>query len=232
MAVAHDTDTKSHTTGGSQGEPSFSWSHTGAASGVKGVLVLTWNFSSATNIVTGVTYGGPALTAVTGGSAADTLTEPGNVTSYFLGSSVPQGTQTVVVSRTNNSNIMWAVAISVLADGDTSYAGVLLEQENQALTEENIDDGSPGANSVRYLGLFSGTPDLVDIPAAANSTALQGIVLNAHPGQAYRETTAGQGARPVGAVAVSDDVAAVYLAVTELVAAAPILRVLSSPQRW
>jgi predicted secreted protein len=64
---------------------------------------------------------------------------------------------------------MWAVAITVTSGGDTSTAGVLLEQENQALTEENIDDGSPGANSVRYAAVASGTNN-VTTTIGANST--------------------------------------------------------------
>lgn len=219
MAVSHDLATESHTgTTASQGEASFSWSHGGAGSGVKGVLVFTFNnTSSSTDAlagVSGVTYGGSALTAVTGGSAVDTAGEQGRCTAWFLGTSVPQGTQTVVVTRVNNAAVIYAVAVTVLASGDTETNGVVLLQENQAIAEQNVTDGSPGTNSLRYAGTFSGLP--TPPAAGANSTALQSIDLGAVGDAVVRETTAGQGSRPVGFADVTDDVAAVHLAIREV----------------
>lgn len=218
MAVAFDAASESHTgTTGSVGEASFTWNHGGASSGVKGVVVFTFNTTSQTDFVSGVTYGGVAMAAVTGGLAQDTLTEAGNCKAYFLGASIPQGTQAIVVNRTNNAATLYAVAGSVTASVDTEYTGVLLEQEDQALTEENINDGSPGTDSLRFAGTHSGH---LNITAAllpgANSTLMHGIDLGPNVCMAVRETTAGQGARPVGFVAASDDVAAVYLAVREV----------------
>jgi hypothetical protein len=221
MAVAHDAYTASHVSGSvSQSEASFSWTHTPSGT-PRGVLVYAFTGvganTSSTNHVTAVTYGGVSMVAVTAGSAADTVTEPMRTTAWFLGSGIPSGNQTVAVTRTNDSVSVWVVAITVTAGNDTTYAGVLLEQEDQALTEENINDGSPGTNSVRYVGIATGKSSAsTALTTGANSTRLGNNDGVSRGAVVTRETTAGQGARPVGESATSDDVAAVYVAITEV----------------
>lgn len=218
MAVARDVASESHTgTTGSQSQASFSWSHAAAGSGVKGVVVYVFNLTSSADLTTSVTYGGTAMSAVTSGFAADTSGEQGSCKAYFLGASVPQGTQTVVVNRTNNVAVMYATAATVTAAGDTEYNGVVIEQEDQALAQENIDDGTPGSDSVRFAGTYSGAANITSaLVPGANSTLIGAIDPAANCAMSVWETTAGQGARPVGFVASSDDVAAVYLAVREI----------------
>jgi hypothetical protein len=154
---------------------------------------------------------------VSGGLAADTATETGFTEAWFLGSAVPTGNQTVEVTRTNNTFVSYAVAITVTAAGDSAVytSGIVLLQEDQALAEQSVDDGSPGSNSVRFAATFAGGNN---VPAAgANSTAVLELDLGPRTFAVVRETTAGQGSRSVGfAEAVSDDVAAVHLAVYDL----------------
>jgi hypothetical protein len=212
-AVANDVASESHTgTTGNSSAASFTWTHTPVGT-PRGVLVFVYTIS-ATQTVTGVTYGGVAMTPVSGGAAADIATEPGRVDVYFLGSSIPTGAKSVVVSRTNNSVVMYATAITQTAAGDTEVAGVSILQNDQALAQQSISDGSTGVNSVRYAGAYSGlaAPPTV----GANSTLLQNIDLGNFGASTVRETTAGQGARLVGFTAASDDVAAVHLAVREI----------------
>ena len=217
MAVAHDAATESHTgTTGSTNEASFTWDHAGASSGVKGILVFVYTTNTAVDLATSVTYDGANVPAVAGGLAVDTLTEIGQCKAFFLGTGVAQGTKAVVVNRTNNGQTMWGVSATQLASGDLEYTGVLIEEENQALTEENIDDGSPGTNSLRYAGAYSGVANVTAaLVPGANSTEIGAIDFGAFVAMAVRETTAGQGSRPVGMVAATDDVAAVYLAIRE-----------------
>lgn len=223
MAVAHGLVAESHTgTTGSASEASFDTlvNFTNA----KGLLVYTFvnaNADDALSVKIDPAGANIDVPAVTGGRAVDTAGEAGDCKAWFLGSGLPTGSPvTVRVNRTNNANVMYAQFITQTALTDTEVTGVLLEQEDQALTEENINDGSPGTNSVRYMGINSGRAQLADIPAGANSTANAGIDFGARLAQTYRETTAGQGSRPVGADTATavDDVAAVYLAIREVVA--------------
>ena len=214
MAVGFDAVSQSHTgAAGSISQASFTWNHAGASP--RGVLIFTFTTNVNAQPVTTITYGGVNIPAVANGQAADTTTEPGVCKAWFLGSGVPTGTQAVVVNRTNNTNEVFAVCITITADSDTDYTGILLSTNNQTLAQKNINDGSPGTDSMRFAGLHSGALT----PAVGNNTT--GLVLF-NPSSSTtsimvaRETVAGQGSRPIGwTYAGSDDVGAVYLAVIE-----------------
>ena len=211
MAVAFDTSTESHTgTTGSASEASFSWSHTGGGS-AQSAVVFVFSISSTDN-GSSVTYGGTSMSAVSGGSASDTVTEPGTCKAYFL-DACGTGTKTVVVSRTNNATVMYAVAMTFTAGGPTEPTGVVLLQENGTYTEQAVDDGSRGQNSVRVAGAYYGG---ASPPAAgSSSTTEQSIDLTSFGCAAVRENTAGQGSRNIGFSDGSDDRAAVHFAVRE-----------------
>lgn len=235
MAVGFDASSESHTgTTGSTSESSFSWSHSGGTP--KGVLVFTFVNADADD-ATGVTYGGVSLTAVSGGRAVDTAGEPRECKAWFLGSSVPTGTQTVVVSRNNNANVMYAVAITVTAasDKDTAVheAGIQLIQTDQGSPLKSPTDGNPGSNSMRFAGINSAINTYsTTLPSTLTfgilyvntnfSTALQHIDFGNNVIGVVRETTAGQGVRNIGWTSFDvDDVAAVFLAVKEVTPAPP-----------
>lgn len=212
MAVAHDAVSESVD---SVAVASFTFSHNpvGTPRGVL-VFVFTPNFNA--DYITSVTYDGIAMTRVTGGQAIDTAGEPGRCDTFFLGASVPAtDPANIVVTRTNNAAIVYATAATVTAAADTEVTGIVLVQGDGTLAEQSVDDGSPGTNSVRYAGVYFG--DLAVPAAGANSTALIESDFGQRTASMFRETTAGQGARSVGAAsgATSDDRAAVHLAVRE-----------------
>jgi hypothetical protein len=213
--VAFDASSESHTgTTGSTNESSFSWTHTPVGAPA-GVLVYTMILTDEIEHATAVTYGGSSLSAVPGGSAADTVGENGRCTAWFLGTSVPTGAQTVTVTRTNDAVVMYAVAFTVTTSSNTAVytPGIVLIEENSTLAEQSVDDGSPGENSVRFAGIFSGLAN--PPPAGANSTSRQSIDIGSVGAATVSETVAGQGSRLVGFTSgVTDDVGAVHLAVT------------------
>jgi hypothetical protein len=214
MAIAFDATSESHTgTTGSTSQASFTWTHSPVGT-PRGILVFVFTNANS-SLISSVTYGGTDMTAVTGGEASDTAGEPGRCTAYFLGASIPTGNQSVVVNRTNNTTVMYAVAASVTAGDDTEVTGVQLQTTDGTLAELSVDDGSTGIDSVRFAGINSG---LAAVPAAgANSTVMHGIDFGTRVIQTVRETTAGQGSRSVGfSSGTSDDRAAVYLAVREV----------------
>ena len=190
------------------------------SSSVKGLLVFVFDASSTTDIATSVKIN-PAganidVPAVSGGRAVDTVTEPGSCKAFFLGTGLPAGGSawTVRLNRTNNTDNAYMVAVTVTASFDTTVVGVSLAQENGAVAEVATNDGSPGSNSVRFAGTFYGG---VAMTAGANSTLLQSIIASSQSCGVVRETTAGQGSRNVGFNLATDDRAAVYLAVRELI---------------
>ena len=212
MAVSHDTSSESHTgTSGSTSEADFRWNHPGSAN-ADGSVVGVFTLADA-DYISSVTYGGVAMTQVA--EAADTLNEPLRMTLFEL-AGCPTGTQEVIVNRTNNATPMYAICHTVLAASTVEVyaAGIVLLQESQTLSEQNVDDGSPGTDSLRlaFVG-YGGTA-----PAAgANSTVGQGINISAASCRSYYETVPGQGSRPIGAsTGVHDDVAAIHFAIREV----------------
>lgn len=221
--VAHDGSSESHAgSTGSASEASFSWVHTPSGT-LSGITVVTCDATSATHAGTAVDYGGVALTAVSGGQASDTAGEPGSVKAWHLGSSIPTGAQTITVTRTNNANVMYAVAAGQTASSDTAThdAGVVLLQEDGTYAEQSVTDGSPGSNSWRYAAAFSGTDNIAVIVAGANSTLVQNIDFGNLGCAFVRENSAGQGGRSIGFnyVTTSDDRAVVHVAVKEVATA-------------
>ncbi len=216
MAVAYDASSESHTgTTGSVSEASFSWTHTPVGT-PKGVLIYVMQDNASTDKTTSVTYGGTTVPAVTGGFAADTSGEIRACKTFFLGSGIGAGAQTVVVNRTNDTTVMYAIAVTVTAAANTEVylPGIVLQQTDTALVEQNVDDGSNGVNSVRFAG---GAFALNSAPAdGANSNGVGNIDFGSSVAKVTRRNGAGQGSLPVGfANATVDDVAAVYLAVRE-----------------
>jgi len=217
MAVAHDAISESHTgTTGSASEASFGWTHTLAA-GAKGLVVAVANFSANADTSSAVDVGGTPLAAVTGGGIGCGGSEPGYIKAWFLGSGLPTGAQTITVTRTNNTDIMWAAGWSVTALTNTEYTGVATLSSGAGTTsqtEVNVDDGSPGTNSLRYAAMYSG---LVSVPSpGANSSGANSIDVGGNCAVCVRETVAGQGARPVGWSAAADELARVVLAIREV----------------
>lgn len=220
MSVAFDVATESHTgTTGSTSEGFFTWTHTTAA-GVtpQGVVVFVFNANSLGADANSVTYASIDVPAVVGGLASDTAGEPGSCKAFFLGTGLPSGNQTVQVNRNNNANIMYAVSCTVLALCDTQVwlPGIVLLQEDGTVAGQSVDDGSPGTNSLRFAGDYTGNNS--PLTAAVGSTTVQSIDLTSFACAVCRENTAGQGARTVGydSGVGSDDRAAVHLAIREV----------------
>jgi hypothetical protein len=225
MTVAYDTVTESHGgTSGNTSSASFNWTHTpvGTPRGVL-VFVFSGNGSGATSgECTGVTYGGVSMSAVSGGTASDTATEPGTVQSYFLGASIPTGNQTVVVSRNNNAMQVYACCITLTSSGsyDTQLVGTpVLLQENGTFAVQAVDSGSVSA--LRVAAGYSGGSNVLSAGTGSTSTGANGqIDFGLYTFTTAYETTAGSGSRNVGfSYGTSDDRAGVHLAVTEIIPA-------------
>jgi hypothetical protein len=233
MAIGFDASSESHTgTSGSASQASFTWTHTPVGSPT-GILVFTFTNANADN-ATAVSWGGLSLTAVSGGRAVDTAGEPGDCKAWFFGGTTSQlsarSNDTVTVTRTNNANVMYAVAVTVTsASGflpEVHTAGIVLLSTDGTLAEQSVTDGSPGSDSMRFAGINSGlaaivsnptTPGTNNLSHGASSTWLQSIDFGARVIGVVRETTAGQGSRSVGFRATtSDDRAAVHLAIKEV----------------
>lgn len=223
-AVSHDSNVESHTgTTGSVSEASFTFS-LNVVSQPEGILVFTFVANASNDDVTAVCYGGTspsctALSKVSGGEAVDSAGEPGRATAWFLGSSVPSNDPaTITVTRTNNADTVYAIAIAVQAATNTEVyaAGIVLVQgDTTNMAEQSVSDGSTGVDSVRFAAGYRGGNNIPS--TGGSSTTVQNIDFGSFTVASVRETTAGQGSRSVGVSdAITDDAAFVHLAVREV----------------
>lgn len=212
MAVAFDaTGTATATT-----TTPLTFTHTPVGT-PRGILLFIMSSEGSDPVNGAVTYGGVAMAAVTGAAAVDTAGEPSWCSTWFLGSAIPTGAQTVSIAHTGSAATKRAVSISVTAAADTVISGTpVLLQEDGTLAEQNVDTSTTAA--LRFAGIASGLPSTDPPVAGANSTGLASGNLASvnRRWAAVQETTGGSGSRAVGWTnATSDDRAAVHVAIAE-----------------
>jgi len=116
VAVAHDASSRhpddTEASGSHAGD--WSWTHTpvGTPRGV--TVAIVQNGSGFADDVTGVTYGGTAMTRVRRDARTDT--EQGATYLYFLGESIPTGAQTVAITAGTVPKAAGCVTTTAAAD--------------------------------------------------------------------------------------------------------------------
>jgi len=130
-----------------RGPTERSWTHTPNGT-PRAILVYIGQNVGSGDEVTGVTYGGVAMTRARylAGVSGD---EDGAVYAYFLGASVPTGPQTVVVSVDATGSDKGAVALSYTASADVEVDAT------------NILDQASGANPSLTLATSAGVETAV-----------------------------------------------------------------------
>lgn len=171
---------------GSTSPITVSHASTGTARGA--LVFITSN--TTTDYVTGVTYGGVTMSEVDGSPYTD-ATIPGIVHCYFLGSSVPTGTQDVVV--TLSASVLHSVhCFTVTASDDTSVL-------TSATHVGAADAGSSVTDTIALGGTtaFVAEGYVVDTPTASGYAPYTGWTANteidfgAEYGGAYKYNTVG-----------------------------------------
>ncbi len=117
------------------GTGNLSWTHTPVGT-PRGVLVGIFYPTDAVDAVTGVTYGGVAMTEVAGSPLIKATSEDSVVIVYHLGSGIPTGAQTVSVTISGSTVEKAAVAYTVTAGTDT------VVQDTGTISNDSIADPS------------------------------------------------------------------------------------------
>jgi hypothetical protein len=138
---------------------------------------------------------------------------------YFLGASVPQGVQTVVVNRTNNAVTCWAYCITVRGSRDTEVysGGAVLLQGDGTMAEQAVSD-ERSARSQRYAAGFYGDAS-ANVTAGANTNELRNHNFAGSGGRLMTELVPGNGSRNIGFVSANADDRAITHFAVELVEA-------------
>src|SRR5512136_374162 len=132
----------------STGTSSWSFNHTPVGT-PRAVVVLIAENASTGDVISGVTYGGTAMSRVT--TDADTSGEPGRVYAYFLGTGIGTGMKAVAITVATGTTAKAAVCITATAAYDTALAGTT------GYASTNGDQADP---SLSITGIGSGTPAL------------------------------------------------------------------------
>ena len=178
----------------------------------RGVVVLIAGGAYSVDEVTGVTYGGQAMSRAA--FDADVATELGVAWVYFLGTGVPTGAQDAVVSLDQGGNQSEKVVSVVTLTGDAD----LTVADSDSIADDQADPSltlSAGSDTgIALACAYTGH----DVPATG-LTVLSGVTsMGTHDWGAYggawvRQTTPATGDFTIGWTALSDDVAMVGIMV-------------------
>jgi hypothetical protein len=181
------------------------WTHTPVGA-PNGVVVTVVHGTSATDHVTGVTYGGVALTRVV--TITDAAGEPGRSDIWFRGTGIPTGPQTV------------SVTLASATTDDIHFVCITLRTYDGS-DMEVVDSDSQGgdfANPSRTLqynsraciaigSLYSGLQNLTDVTLGAGLTLVHDMDMGQFISKVFRQTAVGTSDFTIGAIGALDDVA-------------------------
>lgn len=191
MAIAHDAESNV-----AAGTGTLSWTHTPTGT-PRGVWVGIIQTQGLGDEVTGVTYGGVAMTRVpTDGFLSHNPTgtaDDGCVYQYWLGASIPTGAQTVEVSVDGTGSSKRAAAATMTASAD-----VEIEDSNQ---DDQTATGLPsiamttGASveTMCYGACIFGQPGVGDLGPGAGMTDILEHDFGSHIGSWTRLTATDAG---------------------------------------
>ena len=206
-AIAYDNFTSS--TGGT-GDYAFDHTPVGTPRGA--IVYVIVNGVSVAG-VTGVTYGGTAMTQVSLSPALNATGELGACHTFFLGSSIPTGTQSVSVDATLGTEVSVAGCTTLTAAQDTSVV-------TTGKVESNSDDNPSvtlslgGVSSFCMIGAWSGLGNLSMAPFTGWTDRFEHDFGNQN-GLIYTYDTVGTTDVAAGYTAGSDDVAMIAVAIRE-----------------
>jgi hypothetical protein len=208
MAVAFDAFSN-----GTAGTGDISWTHTPVGT-PRGVIVIVLGVSG-TDGVSGVTYGGSAMTEVTGSPNLKASTELAGVYVYFLGTSIPTGAQTVAMTSAN-VHLKSISAITLTADADTEVVDSDATINSDSAADPSVTLSLGGRTAFAAIGLVSGQDAVTGITPLTDWTSRleqdAGAVTVGH----YTYDTIGSTDVTAGWTQTAEDATAIALAVSEV----------------
>jgi hypothetical protein len=177
----------------------------------KGIVLCAVHGVSATDHISGVTYGGVAMSRVV--RATDTVTEPGAAEIWFLGAGIPTGAQTVSIDLTSaTTDDFQFVCITLLTNdgGDTEVVDSDGVSENVANPSVTLQYNGRVAAAVGVL--YGGGADGSVFTPNANCSTIEDHDLGNFYAEVIKQTTPGNADFTIGGTSGTDDVAFVAAA--------------------
>lgn len=211
MAVAYDAFSAA------SGTTTFSWTHTPVGT-PRGVTVFIVQDISGVDQITGVTYGGVAMTEIALSPLLKTGGEPAVTYGYHLGSAIPTGAQTVAVTVSGGTDAKRAVCVSVTAAGDTEVQDTTTIQSN-ALTDPSGTLSLGAVSCFCWEAFYSGLGSAGGITPLTGWTSRDEHDFGVDMAGFYTYDTVGTADVTIGYTASSDDCNLIGVAIKETVPA-------------
>jgi len=213
MAVAFDAATASVRNGDTTDPWTFSHPPVGTPRGV--VLLISQKPATASDIDT-ITYGSASMSRV-GSVYSDTAGETGTSEIWFVGSSIPTGTQTVTINfvTTSPTDDYLFTCCTVTASADTEVIDSDGISENAA--NPSVTLSYSGKTAIAFATAFIGGADPANLAWNANMTGLGTADFGARAATSARQTTPGTADFDAGGTMSTDDLAFAAVAISEVV---------------
>lgn len=205
MTVAYDAYSFDTTT-------PYSFTHTPV--GVpRAVIVFIIQFGHESNQVSAVTYGGESLSRTAWHGKA--TGEKSSVNAWFLGSGIPVGAQTVVVTETGGSpKMVGCVTLTALTDTIVQDFDITISADSVTNPTAILARGAVVCYSVE--GFMSGTSGVGGCTPYAGWSQLQEHDFGTQVGAIYHHNTPDTGNLTMGWTQTNEDAVAIGVAVTEI----------------
>ena len=207
MAVAYDAVSNA-----TEGTGTLTWTHTPVGT-PRGVQVFVVQNTGAADEVSGVTYGGVAMTETSDSPLLKAAAEDGGVYSYFLGSSIPTGAQTVEVTVTG-ATTKAAVAITITAAADTTVQDTATISSDSA-TNPSVTLSLGSNTCFCAIGFMSGQASVGNITPSASWTSRYEFDFTSQTCGFYTYDTIGSSDVTAGWTQTADDAISIAVAITE-----------------
>lgn len=184
----------------------------------RGIVVGIGTTVVNTDVVTGVTYGGVAMTRIGTATASAGAGDTFRAYLYFVGASIPTGAQTIAITHSGSADPKWAAALSITAATDTEVGAFNTLSTVQTNPQIALDTGAD--ESLRCSFILSGLGTPSDLTAISNVLAVGSsprIDFGSNVAILGRQTSAASsGSFTIGYTGGSDDVAMVAAAIQEI----------------
>lgn len=193
------------------GANTYSFTHTPVGT-PRAVIVYTT--TGGAGDVTGVTYGGVAMTQMTGSPNNLSGAEAGNVTGWFLGASIPTGAQSVSVTSGAATKIAYCNTLTGAADTEIVDVDATINSTSQADPSVTLSLG--GRTCFASICLYSGHDAATSVTPFSGWTSRNETDVGAQILAYYTYDTVGTTDVTSGWTQTADDALAITAAISEI----------------
>jgi hypothetical protein len=193
------------------------WLHTPVGT-PKGVLVAI-HTANATSDVTGVTYGGVAMTQVSGSPNSKGSDEVMTEHLFHLGAGIPTGAQTVDIATSADTKSYGGIAMTLTADGNTEVVDTDVTINSDSSANPSCTLSLGGINCFAAIAVGSGQAGSTSITPAAGWTGEAGpaeMAGGSTTNALYRYDTVDDVDVTAGWTQTADDAVAIAVAIKSL----------------